>query len=128
MFIYPDANIHTPTDGYTYLTEPFCGTHSGASRGDMASGWREVYANNTRIIGNPNIYAFIACDPNGDNEGLIPLTYNNTFYAPNKDIHIHCKDRFLTLEQFQALGYDKGSVVNDIVDTETMLGRGKKLL
>ena len=87
-----------------------------------------MYANNTCIIGNPNIYAFIACDPNGDNEGLIPLTFNNTFYAPNKDIHIHCKDRFLTLEQFQALGYDKGSVVNDVVNTETVIGWGKRLL
>ena len=128
VYVYPDANIHTPTDGYTYLTEPFCGTHSGATRGDLASGWGEIWANNTCIIGNPNIYVFVACDPDGDNEGLIPLTYNNTFYAPNKDVHVHCKDRFLTLQEFQALGYDKGSVVNDVVDTETIIGWGKKLL
>ena len=128
IYIYPDANIHTPTDGYTFLTEPFCGTHSGATKGDLASGWGEVYANNTCIIGNPDIYRFIACNPDGNNEGLIPLTYNNTFYAPNKEISILCKGHRLTLEQFQALGYDKGSVVNDIVDTETVIEWGKKLL
>ena len=128
VYVYPDANIHTPTDGYTYISEPFCGTHSGASRDNLPSGWGEVYANNTCIIGNPDIYRFIACDPEGDNKGLIPLTYNNTFYAPNKAIYILCKSQKLTLEQFQALGYDKGSVVNDIVDTETIIEWGKELL
>ena len=128
VYVYPDANIHTPTDGYTYLVEPFCGTHSGATRGELASGWGEVWANNTCIIGNPYVYALVTCNANGDNEGLIPLTYNNTFYAPNKDVYIHCDGKALTLQQFQAMGYDKGSVVNDIVDTETVIGWGKKLL
>ena len=63
-----------------------------------------------------------------NNDGLIPLTYNNTFYAPNKDIYIRCGGRKLTLQQFQAMGNEKGSVVKDIVDTETVIGWGKELL
>ena len=128
VYVYPDANIHTPTDGYSYLSKPFCANHDGASKGDLPSGWDEVWANNTCIIGNPNVYEFGTCNPTGDLKGLIPLTYNNTFYAPNKDIHIHCGNRDLTLEQFQSMGYDKGSVVNDIVDTETIIEWGKHLL
>ena len=128
VYVYPDANIHTPTDGYTYLSEPFCGTHSGATRDSLPSGWGEVYANNTCIIGNPDVYRFIACNPDGDVKGLIPLTYNNTFYAPNNYIYILCKSERLTLEEFQAMGYERGSVVRDIVDTETIVGWGKSLL
>ena len=128
VYIYPDANIHTPTDGYTFLSKPFCANHDGASIGNLPSGWGEVWANNTCIIGNPNVYGFGTCNPTGDVKGLIPLTYNNTFYAPNKDIHIHCGSQNLSLEQFQSMGYDKGSVVNDVVDTETIIGWGKKLL
>ena len=128
VYVYPDANIHTPTDGYTFLSKPFCANHDGASVGNLPSGWGEVWANNTCIIGNPNIYEFGSCNPTGDVKGLIPLTYNNTFYAPNKDIHIHCGNQDLSLEQFQSMGYDKGSVVNDVIDTETIIGWGKKLL
>ena len=128
VYVYPDANIHTPTDGYSFLSKPFCANHDGASKGDLPSGWGEVWANNTCIIGNPDIYGFGTCNPTGDVKGLIPLTYNNTFYAPNKDIHIHCGSQYLSLEQFQSMGYDKGSVVNDVVDTETIIGWGKQLL
>ena len=68
------------------------------------------------------------CNANGDNEGLIPLTHNNTFYTPNKEVNNHCDGKAPTLQQFQAMGYDKGSVANDIVDTETVIGWGKNLL
>ena len=128
IYVYPDANIHTPTDGYKFLTRPFCANHDGASKDDLPSGWGEVWANNTCIIGNPDIYQFGTCNPDGDDRGLIPLTYNNTFYAPKKDVYIHCGKQNLTLQEFQAMGYDKGSVVNDVADTATVVGWGKELL
>ena len=129
VYVYPDAIPLTPLDGIYYLIhKPYCANHDGASTGDRASGFDEVYANNTCIIGNPDIYEFGTCNPDGDDKGLIPLTYNNTYYAPKKEVYIHCGKKNLTLEQFQAMGYDKGSVVNDIVDIETVVGWGKELL
>ena len=128
VYVYPDAYPQTPLDGYVLIHKPYCANHDGAARGDRASGFDEVYANNTCIIGNPDIYEFGTCNPDGDDKGLIPLTYNNTFYAPKREIYIKCKSKTFTLEQFQALGYDKGSVVNDIVDTETVIKWGRELL
>ena len=129
VYVYPDAIPLTPLDGIYYLIhKPFCANHDGASRGDRPSGFDEVYANNTCIIGNPDIYEFGSCNPDGDDKGLIPLTYNNTYYAPKKNIYIHCGKKNLSLEQFQSMGYDKGSAVNDIIDTETIVGWGKELL
>ena len=128
VYVYPDAIPLTPLDGYVLIHKPYCANHDGASRGNRASGFDEVYANNTCIIGNPDIYGFGTCNPDGDDKGLIPLTYNNTFYVPNKDIYIQCRTKKLTLEEFQAVGYDKGSVVKDVVDSETVIGWGKELL
>ena len=117
-YVYPDLSA-----GFK-----LCATSDGPSRGSTASGWGDVWANNTCIIGNPNVYQFAGCNPDGDVEGLIPLTYNNTFYAPNKDIYIQCGSKKLTLEEFQTLGYDKGSVIYDVTDATTIVNWGRKLL
>ena len=125
-YIYPDG-IHTKKQ--TYLGNPYCANHDGATVTVLPSGWGEVWANNKCIIGNPDIYGFGTCDVNGDlKKGLVPLTYNNTFYAPNKDIYIRCGDKNLTLTEYQAMGFDKGSVVNDLVDLDTVIEWGKQLL
>ena len=118
VYVYPDLSV----------SFKYCATSDGPARGEFASGWGDVWANNTCIMGNANIYKFAGCNPNGDNQGLIPLTYNNSFYAPNKDIYIQCGEKKLTLQEFQALGYDKGSVVSDVVDAKTIVEWGKSLL
>ena len=77
---------------------------------------------------SPNVYKFAGCNPSGDNEGLIPLTYNNTFYTYNKNLYIQCGNKQLTLQEFQALGYDKGSVIYGIPDNSTVVDWGRALL
>ena len=84
---------------------------------------KQVWANNTCIIGNPNIYHYDRCNPSGSNTGLIPLTANNTFYAPSADIYIECGSTKWSLAQFQALGYDLGSQVHVPISDDTELGR-----
>lgn len=106
----------------------YCATSDGPSRGELASGWGDVWANNTCIILNPNVYKFAGCNPNGDNEGLIPLTYNNSFYTYNKELYIQCGQEKLTLEEFQKLGYDIGSVVHGIAENSTVIEWGRELL
>ncbi len=126
-YVYPDA-LHSAKQ--TYLGYPYCANHDGATLTDLPSGWDEVWAQNTCIIGNPDIYEFGTCslDAKNDSLGLVPLTYDNTFYAPNKEIYIRCGSANLTLQDYQGMGFDKGSVVNDIVDTATVIGWGKQLL
>ena len=126
-YVYPDA-LHSAKQ--TYRGYPFCANHDGATLTDLPSGWDEVWAHNTCIIGNPDIYSFGTCstDAKSDSQGLVPMTYNNTFYAPNKDIYIRCGSVNLTLQEYQAMGFDKGSVVNDVVDIATVIGWGKQLL
>ena len=117
-YVYPDFSA----------SFKYCATSDGASRGEYASGWGDVWANNTCIILSPNVYKFPGCNPNGDNEGLIPLTYNNTFYSYNKDMYIQCGKEQLTLSEFQKLGYDVGSVVNGIAENSTVVDWGRELL
>ena len=126
-YVYPDA-IHSAKQ--TYLRYPFCANHDGATLTDLPSGWDEIWAYNTCIIGNPDIYSFGTCssDAKSDSLGLVPKTYDNTFYAPNKEIYIRCGSANLTLQQYQQKGFDDGSTVNDIVDMATVIGWGKQLL
>ena len=125
-YIYPDG-IHT--EKQTYRRYPYCANHDGATVTVLPSGWGEVWANNRCIIGNPDIYSFDACDVNGDlKKGLVPFTYNNTFYAPNRDVYIGCGNVNLTLAEYQAMGFDIGSVVNDVVDIGTVVDWGRQLL
>ena len=126
-YVYPDA-IHSAKQ--TYLRYPFCANHDGATLTDLPSGWDEVWAYNTCIIGNPDIYSFGTCslDAKNDSLGLVPKTYDNTFYAPKKEIYIRCGSANLTLQQYQQMGFDNGSTVNDIVNTATVIGWGKQLL
>ena len=125
-YVYPDA-IHSKIT--TYLRYPYCANHDGATLTDLPSGWGEVWAHNRCIIGNPDIYAFGACSvKGGDKQGLVPFTYDNTFYAPNKEIYIICGTANLTLREYQAMGFDKGSVVHNLVDVATVVDWGKQIL
>ena len=125
-YVYPDA-IHVAN--VTYLHRPYCADHDGASVDTLPSGWGEIWAHNRCIIGNPEIYDFHTCTLDGENaRGLIPFTYENTFYTPSGDVSIPCGGKNLTLQEYQARGFDMGSVVDNIVDIATVIDWGKELL
>lgn len=127
-YIYPDGDTSGNSKIGAFFQEPYCANSDGASTGTLPSGWGEVWANNTCIIGNPNIYRYGSCNPSGNNTGLIPLTANNTFYAPNKDIYIKCGDVNWSLAHFQSLGYDIGSRVYDPVGYDVIVEWGRTVL
>ena len=87
-----------------------------------------MWANNTCIIGNPNIYEFNGCGLNKDISRLVPFTANNTFFANDKDIYIECAGTKLTLEMYQSMGYDIGSVIEDMIPVEDIITMAKALL
>ena len=122
-YIYPDA-VHYNTEEF-FIPWPYCATDVYVTM-DKSS-WGEVWANNKCVIGNPNIYDFTSCNPEIDDRDLVPLTYRNEFYAPNKDIYIQCGDKKLSLEEYQAMGFDVGSVVFDVIDTSTIIAWGTEL-
>ena len=131
IYVYPDqrTTILGEENVGKFFTEPYCANSDGADNtGPFPSGWGEIWANNTCIIGNPNIYEFSACSANKDISALVPLTGNNTFYAKSKDIYIQCGDKKLTLDQYQELGYDLGSTVEDIIPIGDVINMGRSLL
>ena len=122
-YIYPDADHHNIKE--MFIPWPYCATDIFAALDD--SGWGEVWANNKCVIGNPNIYLFTSCNDVLDDHGLVPLTFNNEFFAPGEDIYIQCGDSKLTLEEYQALGFDVGSIVHDVVNVSKVIEWGSDL-
>ena len=130
VYIYPDAlhSLDESRKAKAFLSRPFCANSDGASTGEYPSGWGEVWTNNTCAIGNPIVYEYDSCTTTGSNKGLVPFTANNTFYAPTKLLIIQCGGKNLTFADWQKEGYDLGSVVNDPVDTDTIIQWGRQLL
>ncbi len=136
VYIYPDASHFFRSSQRSgknvgaFFSKPFCANSDGASIGDLPSGWGEVWSNNTCIIGNPNVYEFQQCDPGNLDSRVVPMTAGNTFYAPNKSVYVSCKGKQLSLQQYQQLGQDLGSVVMDAstVDAKTIAQWGRNLL
>ena len=129
VYIYPDAKHELISNtANPQITMVFCASHNGASTGSLASGWGETWANNICIIGNPNVYHFETCSPFRSNDGLVPFTANNSFYAPNQYIYIMCGGEQLSLSEYQSMGYDIGSEVYDVVDYDTIINWGKQIL
>lgn len=126
-YIYPDASHSLESKPQAFFSKPFCANSDGSSNTVLPSGWGEVWVNNTCIIGNPNVYDFGSCNPNQSLTGIVPLTANNTFYAPNHYIYIKCGEGNFSLAEYQKLGYDIGSQVFDPVDTDTIISWGRKL-
>ena len=124
-YIYPDA-VHYNVE-QLYVPWPYCATDVFFTLDKSSYSWGEVWANNKCVIGNPNIYLFNSCDPEQDNHDLVPVTFGNEFYAPNKDIYIQCGDKQLTLEEYQKMGFDEGSVVHDIINASTIIAWASEL-
>ena len=125
-YIYSDAMFSVNVN---YLHRPYCADHDGATLDVLPSGWGEIWAHNRCLIGNSNIYDLHTCNiTGGDSRGLVPFTYDNTFYVSNKDVYIPCGNVNLTLHEYQAMGFDRGSVVHDVVDIATIIDWGKTLI
>ena len=115
LYVYPDANTG-------------CAFSDGASLTGLASGWDEVWSNNTCIISSSVVYENGACDPS-HLKGLVPFTANNHFYTADGNITIPCgKNITFTLAQYQALGYDIGTIVSKLPTNEEIIAWGKQLL
>lgn len=134
VYVFPDASHSLESlkkkhlNVKAFFSRPFCANSDGASTGDLPSGWGEVWSNNTCVIGNPNVYEFNSCDPGKPLRGIVPMTANNKFYAPEKDVYFKCGSKQFSLSDYQKLGYDIGSTVEGMVDTDTIIKWGKILL
>ena len=129
LYIYPDMVTEAaPHKLGNFFKKPYCANSDGAATGDLASGWGDVWANNTCIIGSPDVYSFSSCSLDRDISQLVPFTANNTFYAPSQDIYIECAGKSLTLEQYQDMGYDIGSVVKDVIPVTEVATMARALL
>ena len=122
MYIYPGAPIDAYPNPYYHCANSF----STSRELPQASGWDEVFSDNICITGNPNIYKF-SCTLS-DNAGLVPMSANNTFYAPNAYVYVFCDGVELPLERYQEIGYDVDSVVMDIPSNEEIIKWAKQML
>ena len=122
MYIYPGAPIDAYPNPYYHCANSF----STSRELPQASGWDEVFSDNICITGNPNIYKF-SCTLS-DNAGLVPMSANNTFYAPNAYVYVFCDGVELPLERYQEMGYDVDSVVMDIPSNEEIIKWAKQML
>ena len=118
IYIYPDSKDSSLC----------CARSNKASTTELPSGWGEVWANNTCLIGNPNVYEFGSCTSSGDISRLVPFTANNTFYAPNENVYFECEGQKYSLLEWQKRGYDLGSQVLLPVATTTIIEWGRSLL
>ena len=121
LYIYPDA----PRNSFN-TTNPHCAMSYGSTRNSFnGSGWDDVWSDNICVIGNPNIYQFTSCSM-FDNAGLVPMTFNNVFYAPNASIYIGCGYHNasvvkISLQEYQDMGYEIDSVVKDLPSNDEVM-------
>jgi len=123
LYIYPDA----PRPTFN-TTTPHCAMSYGNTRNAFnGSGWDDVWGNNVCVIGNPDVFQYPSCST-FDDAGLVPMSFDNVFYAPNATIYVSCYLVRLTLEEFQEMGYEIGSVVKDLPSNEEVIEWAKNLL
>ena len=110
---------------YIYPGTPYCAVSVGAS---ATTGWGEVWANNTCLTSNPNVYTFTRCTIGRDISELVPFTANNKFYATNEEVNFACGGTTFSLSEWQQRGYDLGSQIFPPASTTTVIEWGKSLL
>lgn len=125
IYVFPDAYHYMTAieDGMlgAFLKYAYCAFSEGV-------GWGEVWANNVCVTNDPDIYYFAGCRPDGNMDSLVPLTANNSFFIPGKEISFKCGGKTMSLSDFQLLGYDVGSHVYGELDIESILKMGKDIL
>ena len=123
LYIYPDA----PKNSFDTLN-PSCASSFATSRGlPLASGWDEVWSDNVCVIGNPSLFQFNMCSLT-DDAGLIPMSANNVFYAPNAYVYILCDGVKLSLKEYQEMGFEVDSVVKDLPTNKEVMDWARKML
>ncbi len=127
IYIYPDAAFNASGFPAILTNRPFCVVVSGSSRTSLPSGWGLTWSNNKCVLGMPGIYSFSKCDPTNPKD-LVPFTANNSFYAPGKYVFVDCGNTKLELTQYQDLGYDIGSTVQDLPTVAQIIQWGREVL
>ena len=123
LYIYPDA----PRNSFN-TSNPCCATSFSTSRDtSLPSGWDEVWSDNICVIGNPNLFQFNKCALT-DDAGLIPMSSNNVFYAPNADVYILCDGQKLSLKEYQDLGFETDSVAKDLPSNKDVMDWARQIL
>ena len=126
VYIYPNALNYYSFHDFDYgpLLKPFCIWSNGVYPFDE----NDVWANNTCIIDNPQIYEFGACKDKKNNSQNIPFSANNYLYS-SSPVYIQCELEFWSFEDFQRMGYDSGTKISyDPVSCDTIINWGKELL
>ena len=123
LFIYPDAIRNSFFNPHGHCAASFQTSREVPG----ASGWDEVWSNNICILGNPNVFQFTGCSLT-DNAGLVPMSANNVFYTPNAHLYILCERVELSLEKYQEMGYEVGSVVKELPTNDEIMKWAKEIL
>ena len=113
-YIYPDADRGNREE--IFLTWPYCAVDVYAALD--SSSWGEIWSNNKCVIGSSTVYSFTSCVTEQDTRDLVPYTANNVFYSPYKDLNVLCGKTNVTLQEYQRMGFDVGSVVYGVADSE----------
>lgn len=120
-------NVYVYPDGNEPYSKPFCAYSSGTQTGPLASGWGDRYTDNKCIVHSTQVYQFLSCKIQNMNQ-LIPFTARNKFYTPDAQIVFKCNNYTWTLKEYQERGFDVGTTVSDLVDSDEIIQWGKNLL
>ena len=106
-----------------------CANNDGAASGAAASGYGEVWSSNRCHLIKPSasVYAYNRCSPEALN-ATVDYTFNNTFYTTDGKILVSCSGERWTLEQYQALGYDKESTAEVTPTLNILLDWAREML
>ena len=121
IYVYPDTK--------SVFGFGVCIADQSPKRG--SSGWNESWIENTCILySSPIAYHIEYCNTD---DLFVPYFANNKLYiAPNKDAEFPCEvdgiSTILSLEEWQALNLDLGTIVQTAPNVETIIQWGRDML
>lgn len=129
LYIYPGDAFPKPpqTSLGGFIKRPYCLFSNGNSLDALPSGWDEYYINNTCVFDGDSIYELSGCNFT-QLTPTTPFTANNSFYSSSPEITIICGNNNYTFSEWQKAGKDKGSTINNIPPTSTVISWAKDLL
>jgi hypothetical protein len=127
---------HSKTDHHEIYVYPDTRPHSGVCLDDSrplpgSSGWNESFVENTCVLYKSQApYDIGNCSTTNL---FVPYLANNKIYtAPGTDVGFKCNvngsRKFLSLEQWQALGLDLGTTAQTAPDIQTIIQWGREML